>query len=316
MQIGGDARKHVGVVAREMLFGYQKIDHLADGERGAGIQVIVEAHGDVVRGRFGARPLQVQVLAHDELKRADERSFESGDVHFAVALAGVAVADFKERAGRVHGNVERGAGDEVLVIEIARHYPRRSAIEAARAFRRRVAHAAEKGMQRNLDARGKFRHHALLVERNDFYFRVRIIVGQIAAPRPERVVGIRNRQLDRQNFHFQHVADFRAFDVNRTRQNVSARAFVLHLIGDVAQRLLDLLRRQACIFEPLRAVGDQRLNFHRVAGLDAQHRHRLRIVVPPSHRLRRRLQRVRRLRTSLLYEKRERGKQKTSTLEP
>ena len=88
-------------------------------QRGAGIQIVVEAHGHVVRGRFGARPFQVHVLAHDELKRADERSFERGDVHFAVALPGVAVAHFKERAGRVHRNVERRAGDEVLVVHVA-----------------------------------------------------------------------------------------------------------------------------------------------------------------------------------------------------
>src|SRR5439155_19117673 len=256
VEIGGDAREHVGIVAREMLFRDEEIDHLADGERGAGVQVIVEAHGDVVRGCFGARPLQAHVLAHDELKRADERSFESGNVHFAVALSGVAVADLEERAGSVHGNVERGAGDEVLVIEIARHNPRRSAVEAARAFRRGVAHAAEKRMQGNLDARREFRDHAFFIQRNNFYFRVRIIVRQIAAPRTERVVGVRNRQLDRQDFYFENVAGFRAFDVNRAGQNVPARAFVLYLVGNVAQRLLDLLWRQPRLFEPLRAVGD------------------------------------------------------------
>ncbi len=157
----------------------------------------------------------------------------------------MAVADFKERAGRVHGNVERGAGDEVLVIEIAGHNPWRSAVEAARVLGRSVAHAAEKGMQRNLDARREFCHHALLIERNNFYFRVRIIVGQIAAAGAEGVVRVRNRKFYGQNFHFQHIANFRAFNVNRPRQNVPAGTFVLHLVGNVAQRLLDLIRRQA-----------------------------------------------------------------------
>src|ERR1700747_2852070 len=112
----------------------------------------------------------MHVLAHDELKRADERSFKRGNVHFAVALAGVAVADFKERARRVHGEIERGAGDEVLVVEIAAHNPRWSAVEAARTFRRRVAHAAAKGVQRHLDTRREFRDHALFIQWNDFYF--------------------------------------------------------------------------------------------------------------------------------------------------
>src|SRR5271163_370494 len=272
-----------------MFFGDQEIDHLADGQRGAGVEVVVEAHGDVVRGGFGARPLQVQVLADDELERADERSLERGDVHFAVALAGVAVANFKERPGRVYGNVQRGAGDEVLVIEIAGHDPRWTAVEAARAFRRRVAHAAKKGMQRNLNARSEFRDHALRIQRNNFYFRVRIVVGQIATAGAEGVVGVRNREFDRENFYFQHVADFRAFDEDGSSEDVPARPFVVHLVSNVAQRLLDLLGRQTRIFQPLRAVRDQRLNLHRVAGLDAQHRRGLRVVVAPRDGLRRRL---------------------------
>ena len=166
--------------------------------------------------------------------------------------------------------------------------------EAAGAFRRRVAHAAEKGMQRNLDARREFRHHALFIQRNDFYFRVRIIVRQIAAAGPESVVGVRNCQLDCQDFHFQHVANFRAFNVNRPREDVPAGPLVLHLVRDVAQRLLHLTRRHARIFQPLRAVRNQRLNLHRVAGPHAQHRRGLRIIVSPSHRLRCRLERVRR----------------------
>ncbi len=238
----------------------------------------------------------MHVLAHDELKRADERSFERGDIHFAVALSGVAVAHFKESAGRVHGNVERSAGDKVFVIEIPRHNPRRSAVEAARALGRCVAHAAEKGMQRNLDARSEFRHHALFIQRNDFHFRVRIIVGQIATAGAKAVVGVRNGKFYGENFYFEDVAGFRAFDVNRPRENVPAGPFVLHLIGDVAQRLLNLIGRQPRIFEPLRTVRDQRLNLHRIARLDAQHRRRLRVVVAPSHGLRCRLQRVCRLR--------------------
>jgi hypothetical protein len=37
VEVGGDGGEHVGVVAGEMLFCNQKIDHFADGERGAGI---------------------------------------------------------------------------------------------------------------------------------------------------------------------------------------------------------------------------------------------------------------------------------------
>src|SRR5437762_8584570 len=97
----------------------------------------------------------MQVFAHDELKCADEGSFKRGDIHFAVTLASVAVAHLKERAWRVYRKIKRRAGDEILVIEIAAHNPRWSAVETSRAFRRCIAHASEKRMQRNFDARGE-----------------------------------------------------------------------------------------------------------------------------------------------------------------
>ncbi|MGA2263673.1 MAG: hypothetical protein ABSH28_19830 [Acidobacteriota bacterium] len=34
VEIGGGARGHAGVVAREMLFGLEQVDHFADGELG------------------------------------------------------------------------------------------------------------------------------------------------------------------------------------------------------------------------------------------------------------------------------------------
>ena len=48
---------------------------------------------DVVFGRYKSRPLE-----------------------FAIALTGVAVTDFKQGAGRVNGDEERGACDEFFVI--------------------------------------------------------------------------------------------------------------------------------------------------------------------------------------------------------
>src|SRR5205807_9470467 len=55
---------------------HQEVDHFSHRQRCARVQVVVEAHGDVVRGRFRARPLEMHVLADHELKRADERSFK------------------------------------------------------------------------------------------------------------------------------------------------------------------------------------------------------------------------------------------------
>ena len=54
--IDGDAGERIGFVAGEVLFRYEEVDHVADGHLGCGLQVFVEAHGDVSRWGFGARP--------------------------------------------------------------------------------------------------------------------------------------------------------------------------------------------------------------------------------------------------------------------
>src|SRR5437868_6599140 len=100
--------------------------------------------------------------------RGNENGFGEHHVH-----AFIAVDEFKESARSVHGKIQSRAGHEVLVIEIPAHNPRRSAVEAARAFWWRIAHAAEKRMQRNFDAWSKLCDHALRIQRNNFYFRIR-----------------------------------------------------------------------------------------------------------------------------------------------
>src|SRR5437879_4988840 len=79
-------------------------------------------------------------------------------------------------------------------------------------------------------ARREFRHHPLFIERNDFHFRVRIIVGQIAATRSEPVVRVRNGKFYSENFYFEHVTNFRAFDVNRSEEHTSELQSPMYLV--------------------------------------------------------------------------------------
>jgi len=91
------------VLAREVLFGDEEIDGFADGHFDGFIERGVEAHRDPVGGRLAARGFQLQVLADDELERADERGLHRGDIDFAISLPRVAVAHFEERAGAFTG---------------------------------------------------------------------------------------------------------------------------------------------------------------------------------------------------------------------
>src|SRR5437868_15096280 len=97
----------------------------------------------------------MHVLAHHELKRAVERSFQRGYIDFAVALSGVAVAYFKEGASGMNRDVKSRPGNQLFIIEVACMHPGGTAVYAARDLGRGHAHASEKRMQRNLDAFGE-----------------------------------------------------------------------------------------------------------------------------------------------------------------
>jgi len=83
----------------------EKGDHVADGNLGGVFEVFVEAHGDVGGGGFTAGPEEMLIFVDDELKGAGELGFEGGDVDFAVALSGVAVADFEVGTFGVDGDI-------------------------------------------------------------------------------------------------------------------------------------------------------------------------------------------------------------------
>src|SRR5256712_2681638 len=183
----------------------------------------------------------MQVLMDDELERSDEGSFERSDVHFPVALAGMAVANFKERAAGVDRKEKRRARDQILVVEVAGVYPRRIAADTPRNFRRSNAHAAEEGMQRDLDALGEMRDHPRFIQRDDFHARVGKVVGEEAAAGAESVVGVGYGEADFLDAHFEDVAGLGAFDGDRAGKNVPARSLVLDFFVDVAKRLLDAI---------------------------------------------------------------------------
>src|SRR3984957_21343715 len=95
---------------------------------------------------------------------------------------------------------------------------RRRAVNSAGSFRRSDSQAAEKGMQRNLDARSEPCDHAFAVERNDPHLAIRKVFRQKAAIWSEGVVGVWNREVDFVNANFQRVPRLCFFDEYRTVQ--------------------------------------------------------------------------------------------------
>ena len=91
-EVHSNARKHVGVFAAEALLHNEKIDHLPRSQPSRFRQILKQSHGDVMRGRFRARPPQPLALAHVEFESSILWRFKRGDIHFAVSLRRMAVA--------------------------------------------------------------------------------------------------------------------------------------------------------------------------------------------------------------------------------
>jgi hypothetical protein len=66
--------------------------------------------------RFGARPRELDVLAHDELESAAQPGLDGGEIDFALSLGSMGIADGEQGAGGVDRH-ER-ACRHVLVVDV------------------------------------------------------------------------------------------------------------------------------------------------------------------------------------------------------
>jgi len=246
VDVAGGGDEGVGVVSGEPgvagnlvwnLFG-EEGDHVADGHLGCGFEVLVEAHGDVLGGGFGSGPEKVLIFVDYELEGAGELGFEGGDVDFAVALAGVAVADFEESAFGVDGDVEGGAGDHLFVVDVAGVHPGWGGVVLAGGLGWGDAHAAEEGVEGDVDARGEVADHGGAVEGDDAGAAVGEVVGEEAAASTEAVAGPGDVDVDFFDTDFEDVAWFSFGDGDGAGEDVAAGAFfaggvVFVDVGDV-----------------------------------------------------------------------------------
>ena len=292
VHIAGDGDERVGVVPREMgevgiLLGQER-DHVADRHLGGSLQVLAEAHGDVSGRCLGAGPQQPVggiALVDDELEGARQKGLEGGDVDLTVALACVTVPGFEESPLGVDGDVQGGAGDHLLVVDVAGVHPGRSGVVFGAGGC--DAHRAEERMQRQRDSGGKAGGHFLAVERDDLHARVGEVVRQESAAGGEAVAGEIGVEVDLLDADFERVAGFRFGDGDRASEDVAARAalglgtagvdggFIGGNFGGMKAKLLQSLGR---------AAGGERLHDDGVAGVHREHGLRPGPVVPPGDR--------------------------------
>ncbi len=123
----------------------------------------------------------------------------------------------------------------------------------------------------------------LRIERDDPHLRVAVVFGNEPALCAEGVVRVRDGEVDLLDSHLEHVARVGAGDIDRAGEDVPARPFVRDLSVDVAQRLLDVRRRDARAFESRGRRRDQRPDDDAVARVNTQHRLGGRVVITPCH---------------------------------
>jgi hypothetical protein len=277
IDVAGGGDKGVGVVAGEMGVVWDLLreegDHVADGHLGGGFEVLVEAHRDVGSGGFAAGPEEMLIFMNDELEGAGELGFEGGDVDFAVALAGMAVAYFEVGALGVDGDVKSGAGDHLFVVDVAGVHPGWGRVVFAGGLGWGDAHAAEEGVKGDVDAGGEVADHLFAVERDNAGAAIGEVVGEKAAAGAEAVAGPRDVDVDFLNADFEDVAGFGFGDGDGAREDVAAGTSLGG--GDFGVDVVDVGGNvggsDAEGFEALgRAAGGEGLDGDGVAGVDSE----------------------------------------------
>ncbi len=106
------------------------------------------------------------------------------------------------------------------------------AVHLARLRRGGDAHAAEEGVERDVDAGGEAAQHAFPVEGNDAAVAGFEVFGEEAGAGTEAVVGPGDGHGDLLDVEFENVAGFRAFDEDGAGEDVAAGAARERFVGD------------------------------------------------------------------------------------
>jgi len=131
--------------------------------------------------------------------------------------------------------------------------------------------------QRDHDSRGELCDHAPTIEWDDPGALRAVAIGR---EKPNAaVVAVRQREVDAEDPHLEHVARIGSLHKNGPRENVSAGALIGDRVDDVAQGLLHVGWRDARRLQAVGAVRDERLDQDGVARGDAEHRRRRGAVV-------------------------------------
>ena len=275
-QVRGEACQRVGLIAVEPDARANEIEHLAQRNHHAVVEIGVERHRDHVRGRFSHGPFQPHVVAHREAKGSGQPSLDRRDTDLAVALHAMTVADREQRAVDEDRQIERGAGDELLVVEVAAVPARGRGRDHAPGRRRRRAHHAEERRQRHLLSPRQPPALACAIEHDVDVAIVGKVVGQGAGERAHGVVAPVVEHIDRLDVDLKHLSRFGALDRDRSGQDVGSQ-LARDLLVNGGKRRRDLERGRRHQIGAARYTRDR----HAFSAADRQPRGKARVEISP-----------------------------------
>jgi hypothetical protein len=158
---------------------------------------------------------------------------DGGNIHLAVSLRGVAIADREQRARDVDRHIERGAGTYILVVDVADMHSRRAAADSPQGRRRSDPHRSEEGRRQRDNRAGRdLGRPRLTVDGDDALEISWEFVGQRSLIGALAVEAVIDGQIDGEYAHLQHVARHGAGDCNRAGQDLPAGTAIRYFPED------------------------------------------------------------------------------------
>src|SRR5262249_40301276 len=221
---------------------------------------------------------QMHIFADRETEHTDQRRFHSGEIHFAVAHREVPVANIQQSLRALYRNKHRRAGDELLIVHVARVIPGRRTVNAS--GRRRHANAAEKRPGWKMDARRELHHFSGEIEFDQLLPRVRELVTEQSIRGPEVIKAVRGARLDVHKINLQDVARSGAFHTDWSKQDMWSGPTIFDFGVDGPQ-LADIIVLGSV--EARKSIGVSAYGFdaNGLAGFDRNHRFGVGVIPPP-----------------------------------
>ena len=233
-EVHGQRAELVGVGRREVGAGADEGDHLAQRLLHREVEILVQAHGDEVGLRLGAGELQHRILGAAALHQRQaempgQADLQRVDADLAVALHAMAVAGGEQRALVEHGQEQRGALGQFLVVEVAADGARFLGVDHPPVGRRGHAHHAEEGRERQVHPafgrpEGQAAGHGLAVHRDVQHAAIGEVLGQRAEQGAEAAEAPVGAELDLLDVDAQRVAGLGAADLDGAGDDMGAQA--------------------------------------------------------------------------------------------